>query len=504
MMFKNVQIKAYQIGLVFKNRNLIEILKEGNHWIFGNKSVEVHEMKNQFTTTEDLNLLLKNEGLNSMLEVVDVKDGEIVLVQENGIFKEVLNVGQYAFWKGILNREFQKIDLTKVEIPQEISKTVLENIKLKSLVRKFVVPSHYKGLLLIDGKLSQVLESGIYSFWNNESSIEVKIVDPNYEIKSQFGSHENANVLIKSEPLKDFLKIIEVKDGEIILLYENGSLKDVLNVGQYAFWIDIADREFQKVNLMKVEITEDISKTILENVRMRNYVRKFIVSNQYKGLLLIDGKLTKILEAGTYYFWNNEISVEVKAIDMRMQQMEIAGQELLTKDKAMLRINFYVRFQVENIEKALMENKEYDKQLYILMQLALREFVGALTLDELLVKKDSVGKEILENLGNKAEDLGLKASDAGIRDVILTGEMKEIMNQVLIAEKKAQANSIMRREETASTRSLLNTAKLMEENEVLWKLKEMEYMEKIADKIGDITVSGNSNILSQLKEIFAK
>ena len=300
------------------------------------------------------------------------------------------------------------------------------------------------------------------------------------------------------------MKIIEVKDGEIILLYENGSLKDVLNVGQYAFWIDIADREFQKVNLMKVEITEDISKTILENVRMRNYVRKFIVSNQHKGLLLIDGKLTKVLEAGTYYFWNSETSIEVKSADMRMQQMEIAGQELLTKDKAMLRINFYVRFQVENIEKALMENKEYDKQLYILMQLALREFVGALMLDELLLKKDSVGKEILENLGDKAEDLGLKASDAGIRDVILTGEMKEIMNQVLIAEKKAQANSIMRREETASTRSLLNTAKLMEENEVLWKLKEMEYMEKIADKIGDITVSGNSNILSQLKEIFAK
>lgn len=365
-MIKNVQIKAYQIGLVFKNRNLIDILREGNFWILGNKSVEIFETKNQFKTGEDLNLLLKNESLKSLMEVVEVKDGEIVLMYENGIFKEVLNVGQYAFWKGILNREFQKIDLTKVEITEKISKTILENMKLK------------------------------------------------------------------------------------------------------------------------------------------NFTRKFVVTNQYKGLLLIDGKLTKILEAGTYYFWNNEISIDVKSVDMRMQQMEIAGQELLTKDKAMLRINFYVRFQVENFEKALMENKEYDKQLYILMQLALREFVGALTLDELLVKKDSVGKEILENLGSKAEDLGLKASDAGIRDVILTGEMKEIMNQVLIAEKKAQANSIMRREETASTRSLLNTAKLMEENEVLWKLKEMEYMEKIADKIGDITVSGNSNILSQLKEIFAK
>lgn len=258
------------------------------------------------------------------------------------------------------------------------------------------------------------------------------------------------------------------------------------------------------MDLTKVEITEDIPNTILENSRLRHYVRKFIVPNQYKGLLIIGGKLVNTMEAGTYSFWNNEISIDVNTVDMRMQQMEIAGQELLTKDKAMLRINFYVSFQVQSIEKALMENKEYDKQLYILMQLALREFVGALTLDELLLKKDSVGKEILENLGEKAGDLGIRAFDAGIRDVNLTGEMKEIMNQVLIAEKKAQANSIMRREETASTRSLLNTAKLMEENEVLWKLKEMEYMEKIAEKIGDITVSGNSNIVSQLKEIFTK
>ena len=62
--------------------------------------------------------------------------------------------------------------------------------------------------------------------------------------------------------------------------------------------------------------------------------------------------------------------------------------------------------------------------------------------------------------------------------------MKDIMNQGLVAQKKVQANVIARREETASTRSLLNTAKLIEENDMLYKLKEMEYVEKITDKIG--------------------
>ena len=74
---------------------------------------------------------------------------------------------------------------------------------------------------------------------------------------------------------------------------------------------------------------------------------------------------------------------------------------------------------------------------------------------------------------------------------------------VSIAEKKAQANTIMRREETASTRSLLNTAKLMEENTMLFKLKEMEYVEKIADKINTISLSGGGQMIDQLRQIFS-
>ena len=81
--------------------------------------------------------------------------------------------------------------------------------------------------------------------------------------------------------------------------------------------------------------------------------------------------------------------------------------------------------------------------------------------------------------------------------------MKQIMNQVLMAQKQAQANVIKRREETAATRGLLNTAKLMEDNEMLYTLKEMEYVEKIADKIGEITVRGDGGMVKQLKEIFA-
>lgn len=365
-MIKNVKINAYQVGLVFENRKLIKVLEEGAFWIFGDKEVKIYEKNQSFVAPIELNILLENQELASLLEVVEVADNEIALYIVNGIFKEVLVTGRYAFWKGYFNYDFIKIDLSKAEI------------------------------------------------------------------------------------------------------------------------------------------TENVPAVLLDNVKLRAYVRKWQIMNFETGLLFVNGSFVKELTAGTYYFWQNSISVEVKAADTRLQQLEISGQELLTKDKAGLRINFFVRYQVKDVFKALVDNKEYEKQLYVLMQLALRAFIGGLTLDELLTKKDAVSKEILENVESKIADLGLIVSDAGIRDVILPGDMKEIMNQVLVAEKKAQANSIMRREETASTRSLLNTAKLMEENEMLWKLKEMEYVEKIADKIGEITISGGGNVITQLKEIFVK
>ncbi|NJO92583.1 MAG: slipin family protein, partial [Chloroflexia bacterium] len=165
-------------------------------------------------------------------------------------------------------------------------------------------------------------------------------------------------------------------------------------------------------------------------------------------------------------------------------------------------VNFYTQYIVNDVVKALTENKDFEKQLYIIMQLALREFIGTLTLDEILEKKESINQYVLENVKDKVEKLGVEIKDSGVRDIILPGDVKDIMNQVLIAQKKAQANIVTRREETASTRSLLNTAKLMEENEMLFKLKEMEYVEKIAEKINSISLSGGNQVVEQLKDIF--
>ncbi len=92
--------------------------------------------------------------------------------------------------------------------------------------------------------------------------------------------------------------------------------------------------------------------------------------------------------------------------------------------------------------------------------MVLREYIGTYILDELLEKKEEISSFVINSVKERAENLGVQILDGGIKDIILPGDVKEIMNQVLIAQKKAQANIITRREETASTRSLLNSMRV--------------------------------------------
>ncbi len=352
------------------------------------------------------------------------------------------------------------------------------------------------GLVFKRGDYQRIITQGTH--WVGFQNM-VKI----YDLTKAFVAPIALEILLKDQNLKAMLHIIEVKDTELALVSENGNLKQVLDAGKYAFWKGLINYEFVIVDLSKIYITETISKTMLNHALLRAHIRTLEVAAYEKAVLLVDDVYVKTLESGTYRFWKNNTSIKIARADMRQLQLEISGQELLTKDKAAIRINFYTQYKVVDIEKALLGNKDYEKQLYIALQLVLRAYIGSYTIDELLEQKESIAKAVFADIKTDATQLGVTVLNCGIRDVILTGEMKDIMNQVLVAQKRAQANIITRREETASTRSLLNTAKLMEENEMLYKLKEMEYVEKIAEKIGEITVSGNGGMVKQLKEIFS-
>ena len=361
--------------------------------------------------------------------------------------------------------------------------------------KKVHVSAGHVGLVIRYGSIRRVLEAGEHRLRNKETLEE-------YDLSLAFNSAHNLDVLLGVEAVAKRLDVVEVADGEVVFHYAGNRLDTVLKPGRYAYWKGLVKHRFVRVDLSQVEIPTEFNIRNLQRPDVLTHVRSFHVESHEHALLVVDGELIRRLKPGTHYFWRNAITVEVLKVDTRTQVTEVCGQELLTKDKAAIRVNFDARYSVTDAHRALLENVHYTRQLYTALQLALREYVGCLTLDEMLERKSGIAEHILEGVADTAAKLGVKVTDAGIRDVILPGEVKEIMNSVLVAQKQAQANSIMRREETAATRSLLNTAKLMEDNAMLFRLKEMEYVEKIADKISTISISGGKQVLGQFRDLF--
>ncbi|WP_316790522.1 slipin family protein [Pedobacter frigoris] len=364
-------------------------------------------------------------------------------------------------------------------------------------MKRVTINTNSVGLVYKRGELKNVLTYGNHWLGFNET-IEV------YDMSKTFIASVELDVLLLNKDFENLVTVVEVKDAELVLVYQNSNFKQVLTAGKYAFWKGLNKYTFLTADLNKYEITENIDKNTLEKSQMLAYIRAFKVETYETGLMIVDGVFEKGLEPGNYIFWKNSATIQVLKTDLRQLTMEIVGQEILTKDKAQLRINFSVQYKVTDATKALLENKEFDKQMYVIIQLSLREFIGKMTFDELMENKEKISESIMTIAAAKVRLLGIELLNCGVKDIVLPGDIRDIMNQVLVAEKRAQANLITRREETASTRSLLNTAKLMEENAMLYKLKEMEYVEKIAEKINNISLSGSGQIVDQLKQIFVK
>jgi len=369
---------------------------------------------------------------------------------------------------------------------------------------KHIVKKHEVGLLFKNGDFVKAVPAGTYRLWS-VSKTQILTVD----MRQKFSVKDMDISLFKDDSLlKEMLHVIHVKDNEIALHYEDGNFKNILPSGTHAYFKAIYEHRFVIVNTDDPVITEDIDQSIFLKSYFQSegfaYISAYSIPSGMVGILLKNGDYVKTLKAGNYFFWKGRSTLEIQKVDLRKHLLEITGQELLSEDKVTLRMNFICQYQITDPVRAVTGFDKYAEQLYSVCKLALREYVSTRKLDELLAEKHEIGKIILASLQNKQQDFGAEFVEAGVKDIILPGDIRDILNTVLVAEKTALANVITRREETASTRSLLNTAKLMEENQTLYRLKELEYMERICDKVGNISLSSGAGIIEQLGMLLGK
>jgi regulator of protease activity HflC (stomatin/prohibitin superfamily) len=324
--------------------------------------------------------------------------------------------------------------------------------------------------------------------WEQDTVMEAGAV-VEYLLREQAGEVE-----------KHFVVMI-LKDNEAGLRFENDQLAEVLSPGTRRFiWKGVKTHRLERFELGVGSAGAEWPATLTNRLNAANLKNRAVggldgvllaqVPAYHVGVLRIDGRVDRLLEPGLKAFWRFNRDIQVELVDTRLQVMEVSGQEILTRDRVGLRLNLVASWRYSDVERAFAQVGKPADYLYRELQFGLRAAVGTRSIDALLENKQDIDEMVAAHIQDKMRGFGIEVGSLGVRDIVLPGEMKDILARVVEAEKSAEANVIRRREETAATRSLLNTARVMEDNPVALRLKELETLERVAERIDRISVFG--------------
>lgn len=363
---------------------------------------------------------------------------------------------------------------------------------------KLRIREHEVGLWFRHGDFKGLLPPGAHLLPRRFTGADtVQVVD---RLAGKF-DHKLIDVMIEHPQVAEQTVRVELADDERALVWKDGRLGWILSTGRHVFWTGPAKVEVQTYNVNDFAFTHPKLDSVLAFPGASRFFDGVTVEPGETVLLYRDGRLERELGPGLFVNWKGAGRVERKIVDLREQVLDVSGQEIMSADKVTLRVNLLVNYRVADARVAAESVGSYEQALYREAQLALREAVGGRSLDKLLADKDQLGSEVRNALASRAVSIGLKVENAGLRDVILPGDMKAILNEVILAQKQAEANLIRRREETAAARSQANTAKLLAENPALTRMKELEALQDILKGTKATFVFGQGEMLDQVRKL---
>jgi regulator of protease activity HflC (stomatin/prohibitin superfamily) len=356
------------------------------------------------------------------------------------------------------------------------------------------IREHERGLLFQDGVFSRLLAPGLH--WVIDPLGRVRI--DKVAVRKAWLEHPDLEVIVKSGALEGQARVLDLKDHERALVWIEGRLVTVCGPGLYALWTVFDEIRVEILDARQVRFEHPELPLVLGTAGGRQRLESAGAPAGWAGLAFQNGRLSATLSPGVHAFWRGEGEVKIVQVDLREQAADVAGQEIMTADKVTLRLNAVVTYRVADPVKAVTEVEGYVQALYRQAQLALRAVIGTRELDALLADKDGVAAELEGVLKAAVAPFGLEVRTVGIRDVILPGEMKDILNRVTEARKAAEAALITRREETAAMRSLANTARIFESSPTLMRLRELEVLEKVTEKANLSVVLGDGGLADRV------
>ncbi|NHZ42908.1 SPFH domain-containing protein [Massilia aquatica] len=502
-MFQRKLIEERQVGLLSTPKGFDKILGAGSYFLPSSKTVEVLSLSDFPAKVPNLEWLASMHGaaLAAHLEIVRTGVDEVALVISGQTQHVVPPNALQAFWKNGLPIEVLRTraagDLT---VPAAWLARLPIGVSM-ACIKQVAIPAASFGMLFVDDMFADFLAPGRHAYFDVlpktrlVTSLQAQVLEAKDVVRSILGSAHAA--------IGEHLFSVETGGKQLALWWDKNQLVHVSGPARQALASRQLRAELIELDGAPLPVPAHIISAMRGNAAVAALLQPYLttceVPSEHVGMFHVDGVFEATLKPGFYAYWHGGKRLAMTAIDTRLIVIEVTGQEMLTQDKVQLRVNVTAGYQITDAQLVTSKLNDYKDFIYKEIQFALRAAIGSRTLDGLLENKNDTDEQILGYMQNKAAVLGIAMISLGIKDLILPGEIKAILGKVVEAEKAAQANVIRRREETAATRSLMNTAKVMEDNPVALRLKELETLEKITEKIEHLNVYGGlEGLLKQL------
>jgi regulator of protease activity HflC (stomatin/prohibitin superfamily) len=346
------------------------------------------------------------------------------------------------------------------------------------MLRTVVIQDHERGILVKNGRVVRWLEPGSHWLWSRRSEVRKINLDAGFAPLTP-----EVRAVVPAGAADE----IEVPHGSLALVRVDGRPAACLLPGRWFLWQIRAEVTADLISTAPVVANDHVPAPFRPLVPSSHLVSVTVAAHE-RALVYVDGALDRSVGEGAWAFFAADRAVSVARVDLREREIQIVGQEVMTADKVTVRINLVVKLRVVDAEKSAREVASIDTSIYTEAQMVARRWVAGATVDHLLERRNDARSAMRSELGERAAAWGATIVEMDLKDIVLPGEMKTILNQVIEADKRAAANAILRREETAATRSLMNTAKLLEQNPTLLRLKELEAWKEIAESVEHVSV----------------
>jgi regulator of protease activity HflC (stomatin/prohibitin superfamily) len=203
------------------------------------------------------------------------------------------------------------------------------------------------------------------------------------------------------------------------------------------------------------------------------------IVNQYeRGVVLTLGRFTSVRQPGLRIII--PIIQRMIRVDVRSTPIDVAKQEVITKDNVTAGVDAVVYLRVIDPAKAVLETTNYIYATSQFAQAALRDVTGNVELDDLLSKREEISEEIKKIVDAETDKWGIDVENVKVQNIELPQDLKRAMAKQAEAERDRRANIINADGEKLAAQNLADAAAIFAKVPGALNLRTLSTLERIS------------------------